>query len=188
MTYTMQQLSDLEEIRTLKHRYYRGIDTADMALLEGLFTDDVTVEYRGGGYKVNLSGRANMLDFLANSFHAGCVAMHHGHMPDITLEGPDAARGVWYLEDLFIDLTKNTHTTGSALYHDRYRREDGRWKIAATEYDRIYELVTPIDPRGQLTVHHLARVGRPVDQRGDITHLITWFDEVEPAGATASAA
>ena len=29
MAYTLQQLSDLEDIRTLKHRYFRGIDTAD---------------------------------------------------------------------------------------------------------------------------------------------------------------
>ena len=83
MTYTLQQLSDLEELRTLKHRYFRGIDTADMALLEGLFTEDLVVEYRGGTYKVALTGRDNMLDFLANSFHSGAVAMHHGHMPDI---------------------------------------------------------------------------------------------------------
>ena len=33
MAYTLQQLSDIEEIRLLKHRYFRGIDTADTALL-----------------------------------------------------------------------------------------------------------------------------------------------------------
>ena len=29
MGYSLQQLSDLEEIKVLKHRYFRGIDTAD---------------------------------------------------------------------------------------------------------------------------------------------------------------
>src|SRR5690606_35403979 len=85
MAYTLQQLSDLEDIRTLKYRYYRGIDTADMELLTNLFTDDVVVDYRGGGYRVSLSGKENMLEFLANSFNSGSVAMHHGHMPEITL-------------------------------------------------------------------------------------------------------
>ena len=41
MPFTLQQLSDIEEIKILKHRYFRGIDTADMALLAGLFTEDV---------------------------------------------------------------------------------------------------------------------------------------------------
>ena len=91
MAYTLKQLSDLEDIRTLKHRYFRAIDTANMELLSGLFTDDVDVEYRGGGYRVKLSGRDNMLEFLANSFHSGAVAMHHGHMPEITLTGADTA-------------------------------------------------------------------------------------------------
>lgn len=176
MTYTLQQLSDLEEIRTLKHRYFRGIDTADTALLSDLFTDDVIVEYRGGGYRVNLSGRLNMLDFLANSFHSGSIAMHHGHMPDITLDGPDDAHGLWYLEDLFINLEEKTNTTGTALYRDVYRRVDGRWRIARTEYDRVYELVSPLDPNGKLLWHHLGRTGRKPHERGDISHLITWFD------------
>jgi len=41
MTYTLEQLSAFEDIRTLKHRYFRGIDTADMALLADLFEGDI---------------------------------------------------------------------------------------------------------------------------------------------------
>ena len=33
MTFSLQQLSDIEEIKVLKHRYFRGIDTGDAALL-----------------------------------------------------------------------------------------------------------------------------------------------------------
>jgi hypothetical protein len=29
IAYTLQQLSDLDDIRILKHRYFRGIETAD---------------------------------------------------------------------------------------------------------------------------------------------------------------
>jgi hypothetical protein len=84
MAYTLQELSDFEDIRTLKHRYFRGIDTADAALLAGLFTEDLVVDYRGGNYRVQVKGRKDMLEFLANSFSSQAVAMHHGHMPDIT--------------------------------------------------------------------------------------------------------
>lgn len=177
MAYTLQQLSDLEDIRTVKHRYYRGIDTADVALLGTLFTEDVTVEYRGGGYLVRLEGREPMLDFLLNSFHADSVATHMGHMPDITLIDDDSAKGIWYLDDVYISLERNDVTTGSAIYRDDYRREDGVWKIARTEYDRITEVVRPLTPDMKITAHHLAKTGRKAHERGDISHLITWFDD-----------
>ena len=174
MAYTLQQLSDLEDIRTLKHRYFRGIDTADLALLGTLFTQDLTVDYRGGTYRVRLEGRDNMLEFLANSFHSGAVAMHHGHMPEITLTGENDAEGIWYLEDIFIDVERSSHTIGSAIYRDFYRREDGAWKIARTEYDRVFEMIRPLAADAQITSHHLAAAGRKPEQRSDISHLIEW--------------
>ncbi|OCC25498.1 hypothetical protein MB02_02355 [Croceicoccus estronivorus] len=176
MAYTLQQLSDLEDIRTLKHRYFRGIDTADADLLSGLFTDDLAVDYRGGNYRVSLTGRENMLEFLANSFHSEAVAMHHGHMPEITLTGEDTATGIWYLEDIFINLMNQTHTIGSAIYKDEYRRENGQWKIARTEYDRIFELITPIADSAELTSHHLAKFGRKPEERTDISAMISWTE------------
>jgi hypothetical protein len=175
VAYTLQQLSDIEEIRTLKHRYFRGIDTADTALLGELFTDDVVVDYRGGNYRVSLSGRDDMLDFLANSFHSGAVAMHHGHMPEITLTGPNSATGIWYLEDIFINIEDKTHTIGSAIYRDVYRCVGGRWLIERTEYDRVFEMVRPLAADAEITWHHLAKAGRKPEERTDIGHMITWL-------------
>ncbi|QGP80527.1 nuclear transport factor 2 family protein [Sphingobium sp. CAP-1] len=174
MAYTLQQLSDLEDIRTLKHRYFRGIDTADLSLLQSLFTADIGVDYRGGTYRVQLEGRDNMIEFLANSFHSGAVAMHHGHMPEITLTGDDMAEGIWYLEDIFINLEMRSHTIGSAIYRDQYRREDGQWKIARTEYDRVFEMIRPLTADAQITSHYLAKAGRKPEERSDIGHLIQW--------------
>lgn len=177
MAYTLQELSDMEDIRTLKHRYFRGIDTADAALLETLFTDDVAVEYRGGGYFVRLTGKAEMLDFLMNSFNADSVAMHQGSMPEVKILGPDEAEGLWYLEDVFISLERRDVTTGTAIYRDLYRRIEGTWKIARTEYDRVMEVVQPLRDDMAITVNRLASTGRKAHERGDISHLITWFDQ-----------
>lgn len=174
MAYTLQQLTDIEAIKVVKHRYFRGIDTADMELLGGLFTEDVAVDYRGGNYRVELQGRAEMLVFLANSFHSGAVAMHHGHMPEITLNGPDSADGIWYLEDIFINLELKTHTSGTAIYRDEYRREGTAWKIARSEYDRVMEVVLPLDPAARITAHHLAKAGLRPEQRSDISRMISW--------------
>lgn len=173
MAYTLQQISDIEEIRMLKHRYFRGIDTANTELLDDMFTDDIIVDYRGGYYRIRLTGRAAMLEFLANSFNTQTVAMHHGHMPEITLTGEDTAEGVWYLEDIFINLTKKTHIIGSAIYKDQYSRIDGKWKIARTEYDRVFEVVFPLSENAQITAHHLARVGRKPEQLTDMSNIIS---------------
>lgn len=174
MAYTLQQLSDFEDIRTLKHRYFRAIDTANIALLSTMFTDDIAVEYRGGGYKVKLSGRENMLEFLANSFNSDCVAMHQGHQPEITLTGDDTAEGVWYLEDIFVDLRDRTRTEGSAIYRDEYRRVDGQWKLSRTEYDRVIEFVDKLPADVEIKSHLLGRTGRKPEERGDISHMISW--------------
>ena len=174
MPYTLQQLSDLEDIKVLKHRYFRGSDTADMALLDSLFTEDVEVEYLGGNYRVALKGRAAMIEFLANSFHSRSMAMHHGHMPEIEFTGPDSAEGIWYLEDIFIDFNREDHTSGSAIYRDVYRREDGVWKMAVTVYQRIMEVVRPLTPGANYTVRYLEKAGRKPEELTDISHLITW--------------
>lgn len=173
MSYTLQQLSDLEDIRMLKHRYFRAIDTANADLLADLFTDDIAVDYRGGYYRITLEGKAAMLEFLANSFHSGAAAMHHGHMPEITITGENSAEGVWYLEDIFINLEKKTHIIGSAIYKDLYRRVDGKWKIEHTEYDRVLELVFPLSEDVKLTAHHLGRAGRKPEQLTDMSDIIS---------------
>jgi hypothetical protein len=174
LAYNLQQLSDFEDIRTLKHRYFRAIDTADISLLAGLFTDDIVVDYRGGNYRAQFTGRENMLEFLANAFHSGALAMHHGHMPEIRLTGDTSAEGIWYLEDILINLETRTHTFGSAIYRDIYRKVGDSWQIARTEYDRVFEVALPLDPNAAITAHHLAKTGRQPGERSDIAHLLSW--------------
>lgn len=175
MAFNLQQLSDMEEIKILKHRYFRGIDTLDLELLGTLFTEDVTCEYNGGNYKVKFAGRDAMMEFLANSFHSGAAAMHHGHMPEIAITGDNTAKGIWYLEDVFINLEDDNHTFGTAIYTDTYRREGGVWKIATTHYDRVIEVNTPFSQTGgKVTVQRLATKGRKPEERTDISHLISW--------------
>lgn len=175
MAYSLDNLSDIEEIKVLKHRYFRGIDTGNAELLSGLFTEDVAVTYNGGTYKVSLSGRAAMLEFLANSFHSAAVAMHIGLMPEIAITGNNSATGIWYLQDVFIDLEKDDHTFGTAIYTDTYRREGGTWKMASTYYDRVIEVLTKFSlTQGRVSVQRLAQTGRKPEERTDISHLIHW--------------
>lgn len=176
MAYTLQQLSDLEEIRQLKHRYFRCIDTANWAEVGSVFADDVEIDYRGGGYRLNVKGKADMIEFLAASFNSDVVAMHHGHSPEIEFTGPDSAKGIWYLEDRFINPERNEDTVGTAIYYDRYVRTADGWKLSFSEYDRVWELVNPIDSSADLRTHMLKERGRKPHERADMTQWLTWFD------------
>jgi hypothetical protein len=94
MAFTLQQLSDLEEIKQLKHRYFRCIDTGNEAELATLFTDDVTIDLRGGGYRLQVKGRKEMVEFIASSFNSDVIAQHHGHSPEIAFVNADEATGL----------------------------------------------------------------------------------------------
>ena len=177
MGYTLQQLSDLEDIRQLKARYFRCIDTGAESELATLFTDDVAIDLKGGGYRLQVNGRADMVDFIGSSFNSDIVAMHHGHTPEIAFVGADEAKGTWYLQDRFIDSHRGTDTVGSSLYYDTYRRTAEGWKIAASEYERVYEEVRPIDPAARITAHLLAQTGRPPERRVDTSRWLTWHKQ-----------
>lgn len=176
MTYTLQQLSDLEEIRQLKARYFRCIDTGNEAELATVFAEDVTVDLRGGGYRLQVKGREDMVNFIASSFNSDIIAMHHGHTPEIRFTGPDTAEGTWYLEDRFINPERNEDTVGSSLYHDRYVRTAEGWKVQHSEYDRVYEIVKPIDSNADIRAHLLSKTGRKPEARVDTTRWLEWFD------------
>lgn len=172
MAYTLQQLSDFEDIRNLKHRYFRAVDTCDVPLLRQLFTDDVSVDYKGGDYRAQFTGLENMIEFLVNSFHSDTIAMHQGHTPEIALIGDNTATGIWYLEDINIYAEARSQTVGTGFYSDEYRREDRRWKIARTEIDRVFSVSFPYAGRIGVNAHLLAKVGLRPEERRDITHLV----------------
>ncbi|OCC25245.1 hypothetical protein MB02_00745 [Croceicoccus estronivorus] len=176
MSYTVEQLPDLEEIKRLKSRYCRATDAGDEVLLRQLFTDNVTVEYRGGAYTAIAHGKDEMIDFLMNAHHSEMITMHHAHLPDIEFTGSDSAQGIWYCEDFHIALDRKEITMGCLIYKDQYVRQNGTWLIARTEYDRVWEAFEPLRPGIQVTAHQLARTGRKPDERKNIDHLLHWKD------------
>ena len=47
----VDKLLAIEEIKIIKHKYFRAIDMADFDLLEEIFDPDIQVDYRGGTYR-----------------------------------------------------------------------------------------------------------------------------------------
>ena len=160
----VQALLDIEAIKRLKHAYFRGLDSANLELLATLFHPEVQVHFVGGDYEWRLDGREQYVETIAANFHANVVAQHTGNHPEITILSPTEAESIWYLHDDFYGMAKMLFTTGSAFYHDRYEKVDGRWLIRSTRYERHYELVTPMKQVPNFTVRYLARHGRAAPQ------------------------
>lgn len=118
-------MDDVEEIKKLKARYFRGLDSQDWDLYESVFAEEIVVDLtRAGGEK--FESRA---DFMVYARAMPLVqSVHHGHMPEIDLTGPDSAAGVWVLEDYNI-WQDGSQNHGWGHYLETYVKRDGRWQI-----------------------------------------------------------
>ena len=137
----MLDLEAIELIKQLKARYFRFLDTADYEGLKTIFTQDAGIHYRSPSYNHQRQGWDDIEAFLQESFSKTKFGIHTGHHPEITVAG-DKATGIWYLHDKFVSLDDNITFEGSAIYKDQYVKESGQWKIAYSEYDRLFEEIT----------------------------------------------
>ena len=139
----MQELYDIEKIKQLKARYLRALDTNDWALFGSTLTENCNAVYSDG--RLVLDGREAIVGFMDKHMSGPkLLSMHHGHTPEIEITGDNTATGIWYLNDVVIDMKSKTQLTGAAIYSDEYVREDDGWKICKTGYSRTFEYYEPI--------------------------------------------
>jgi hypothetical protein len=105
-----------------------------------LFTEDC-VAWVEDQPDVTYTGRDQFVT-STSSILAEAVTVHHGHMPEITLEpgDEDRAQGIWAMEDYVQIPTPDGDITlkGYGHYHERYRRGgDDRWRIASLRLERL---------------------------------------------------
>ncbi|WP_218239808.1 nuclear transport factor 2 family protein [Comamonas fluminis] len=146
----MQVLFEIEEIKQLKARYFRGIDTGNLELLQTVLTEDVQIRFDSPTYQYEINGIAQAMDFYRTAFTSRRFGMHNGHTPEIKVDG-NKATGLWYLNDLFINLDEQTILTGSALYEDCYIKVGEQWRIQKTGYKRLLEMIEPLSSGCRIT-------------------------------------
>ena len=133
---TVAMLWDLEQIKQLKARYFRFIDTKDWESFRDLFTPDCKHWLPADSpkpYATNEEYLQQVPEQLANG-----VTTHHGHMPEIELTGPTTAIGIWALHDVCTAKGEIVFD-GAGYYRDEYVKQDGRWRIRYTGYRRVLE-------------------------------------------------
>ena len=136
----LRRLVAVEEIKELKARYFRLMDTKHWDEWADLFTEDC-VAWVEDQPDVTYTSRDQFVT-STSSILAEAVTVHHGHMPEIRLEpgDDDRAQGIWAMEDYVQIPTPDGDITlkGYGHYHERYRRgSDGRWRIASLRLERL---------------------------------------------------
>ncbi|MEU0543185.1 nuclear transport factor 2 family protein [Nocardia sp. NPDC005978] len=133
----------LEEIRQLKYRYLRTLDLKEWDGFGATLSTDVIGSYGSpsGGQPLEFTGREALVDYMRTALGGNIITVHVANHPEIEVTG-ETARASWCLEDTVIVPDFQITIRGAAYYHDTYVREDGRWVIASTGYQRIYETRT----------------------------------------------
>jgi hypothetical protein len=132
-------LGVIEEIRQLKARYFRLMDTKRWDEWGEVFATHARMEIPESG--TVLRGRAEIVDRV-RTILAAAVTVHHGHMPEIEVLGPKDARGTWAMTD-HVTWTSAAGEArgfrGYGHYHEHYVVEGGAWRIAATRLERLHK-------------------------------------------------
>ncbi len=130
----VRRLADIEEIKQLRARYTRYIDTQDWEALRGVLTEDFHSETDRGV----MDGRDQVIESVASSL-AGASTAHHCHTPEITITGPDSATGIWAMQDhVKMELNgKPFSFRGAGHYHETYVRTPEGWRIRSTALTRL---------------------------------------------------
>ena len=133
----VQRLLDLEQIRELKARYCRFIDTKQWQLLRSLFTDGARFE----GFRAAPTGAD------ADTFVRGvstrlkdAISVHHCHTPEIVFTDASTARGIWAMMDYLewpspVNLPEAPEAPaargfyGFGHYEEEYRKIGDDWKM-----------------------------------------------------------
>lgn len=138
----LEEIAVLEEIRGLKARYCRLLDTKDWNGWGKLFTREATlnvdtgVSTGGGDPKpmAELRGRAAIQSAISVALH-DATTVHQCHMSEIALTSARTATGIWAMEDIV--ERPGSRLNGQGHYHENYVVEEGQWRIASLHLTRI---------------------------------------------------
>ncbi|MFD6856603.1 nuclear transport factor 2 family protein [Rhodococcus sp. NPDC060090] len=131
----LTRLEALEEIKMLKHRYFRACDAKDAEAMRACFVSKGADIYYGPalGSFDNADGLVDIYSRIALQRVDDryiILDMHHGMHPSISITRPDFATGAWTLRFRQVDLRARTERVTALDYDDDYVIENGEWKIS----------------------------------------------------------
>ena len=135
----IERMTAIEDIRRLKARYFRCLDTKDWDGFRDVFAADAEMDMRPeAGERGLVHGNQAIADFVRGVV-GDVETVHHGHMPEIDLSSATTATGVWAMEDLLRWPAGGPFGSmhGWGHYHETYTKEGGSWRIQTLALTRL---------------------------------------------------
>lgn len=147
----VQQLHIIEQIKTVKARYFRGLDLKDRDILLTVFTDQVTFDFSEAmhdpitGYKPSEPGQSVTFakEVAVNAILTtmkDVLSVHQGSCPEIEIIDEYNVTAIWPMHDkvFYKEPTEYKETEGYGYYYDSYKYENNNWKISSTRLSRLW--------------------------------------------------
>ncbi|WP_132993758.1 nuclear transport factor 2 family protein [Gordonia zhaorongruii] len=148
VTAQVERLEAIEEIKQLKHRYWRACDAKDPdGFRDSFIASGAVIDYGPLGRFDDAAPMVEIFRRFALARADGRYAvldMHHGTHPEIELTGRDSARGRWSLRFRQIDTVGRTETVSVGEYDDEYVRESGHWRMSVCRFTQRWSLTRPL--------------------------------------------
>jgi len=150
-----QELKAIDEIRQLKSRYFRFVDTKDWQQLAMVFCRDAIFDTRQASGLASTAddenyvarGRDAIVAYISQSLQ-GSSSVHHGHGHEVHIDSADEAHGIVAMEDLVKwEAPRRASLHGYGHYHELYRVEDGAWRLWRSTLTRL-RVETDLDMGG----------------------------------------
>lgn len=138
----LARLEAIEAIRQVKARYCRYLDTKDWDGLAGIFTHDMVLDVEQDTGQPPFVGRDKAIETIVWSLQDAASA-HQIHPSEIAFDG-DEADAITPMQDRVVWAAGRSPVpgiasiTGFGHYRERYRLEDGAWKIARLTLTRLH--------------------------------------------------
>lgn len=147
----IEKLLAIEDIKSLKARYFRAVDLKEAELLRETFAEDVELDYRGsttdpetGDDAVSnvtgeiIRGRDHCVRLIMEAL-PGIVSVHHASVPEIEIIDETAAHGIWPMVDRlkFPSGGEFREMVGYGHYRETYIKEGGKWRIQTLRLTRL---------------------------------------------------
>lgn len=133
----LERLLALEDIKLLKARRDRAVDTKDWDTYLALHAPDHESHNDGHGH---WKSAEEMITNVRQLLNEDKISVHHSHTPEITFESPIKAKGIWAMEDnIFWKQGDEEHwLQGFGFYHESYEKRDGKWVFTRRQLKRTH--------------------------------------------------
>jgi 3-phenylpropionate/cinnamic acid dioxygenase small subunit len=134
----LSRLVIAEQIRALKARYLRLLDTQQWDALGAVFLDDAHFTLATFGEPLVFHNTKDWMSFLSPLLDGG-TTVHQVHQGEIEVADVDTASARWAMSDYVVPAAGSGRQSfyGHGHYTEQYRRVDGGWKIASLELSRL---------------------------------------------------